>query len=37
LRERHLSRLIDELVAGGMASSEERQRYQLLMAMRRRT
>ncbi|GMV00543.1 MAG: DNA primase [Burkholderiaceae bacterium] len=37
LRERHLSRLIDELVAGGMASPEERQRYQSLMAMRRRT
>lgn len=36
LRERHLARLIDELVAGGMASSEERQRYQSLMAMRRR-
>lgn len=37
LRERHLARLIDELVAGGMASSEERQRYQSLMAMRRRS
>lgn len=37
LRERHLARLIDELVAGGMASPEERQRYQSLMAMRRRT
>ncbi|MBN9463352.1 MAG: DNA primase [Burkholderiales bacterium] len=36
LRDRHLARLIDELVAGGMASPEERQRYQSLMAMRRR-
>ena len=37
LRERHLSRLIDDLVAGGINSPEERQRYQSLMAMRRRT
>ena len=37
LRDRHLSRLIDELVAGGMTSPEERQRYQSLMAMRRRS
>jgi DNA primase len=37
LRERHLARQIDELVAGGMASPEERLRYQSLMAMRRRT
>lgn len=37
LRERHLSRLIDDLVAGGMASPEERQRYQSLMALRKRT
>ena len=37
LRERHLARQIDELVAGGMTSPEERLRYQALMAMRRRT
>ncbi|RPH60481.1 MAG: hypothetical protein EHM83_14380, partial [Burkholderiales bacterium] len=37
LRERHLARQIDELVAGGMASPEERERYQSLMALRRRT
>jgi len=36
LRERHLAHLIDEVVAGGMATPEERQRYQALMAMRRR-
>jgi len=37
LRERHLSRLIDELVAGGISSPEERERYQSLMAKRRRS
>jgi len=37
LRERHLARLIDALAAGGIASPEERERYQSLMAMRRRT
>ena len=37
LRERHLARQIDDLVAGGMTSPEERLRYQSLMAMRRRT
>jgi len=36
LRERHIGRLIDEVVAAGLNTPQERQRYQELMAMKRR-
>ncbi|MGE3864136.1 MAG: DNA primase [Burkholderiaceae bacterium] len=36
LRERHIGRLIDEIVAAGLNTPEERERYQELMAMKRR-
>ena len=36
LRERHISRLIDEIVATGLSTPQERERYQELMAMKRR-
>lgn len=36
LRERDLSRRIEELVARGLGTPEERERYQILMASRRR-
>ncbi|HEY0878096.1 MAG TPA: DNA primase [Zeimonas sp.] len=37
LRDREVGRQIDELVASGMHSPEDRERYQLLMAKRRRS
>ncbi len=36
LRERDLARRIDELAAGGLSTPEERERYQILIASRRR-
>ncbi len=37
LQDRELARQIDELVASGMHSTEDRERYQILMAKRRRS
>ncbi|RIK94521.1 MAG: DNA primase [Burkholderiales bacterium] len=37
LRDREVARQIDELVASGMSTVEDRERYQILMAKRRRS
>jgi len=37
LQDRELARQIDDLVASGMSSAEDRERYQILMAKRRRS